>query len=156
MPPTIKQYQAMYGITKNLTLDIKELLADRYGLESAKYLTRWQTDDFLRYLRKLQNPAGDTKGRKPVYYQDRSARKVFMLWKSLADAGVIKNRSEKAMDTFVKRQTGVASLRWCKEPHHFSALIETLKAWGNREATPAPSLAPAALEHPCSSEVDLD
>lgn len=63
---------------------------------------------------------------------DAQSRKIRALWLALADAGVVRNRSEKALLAYVKRQTGIDALDWLKMDQA-GLVIEALKAWGKRE-----------------------
>lgn len=64
--------------------------------------------------------------------KDPQSRMVRGLWIELADAGVVRDRSEKAIRAYVKRMTGREDLTFCdgRDKHQ---LIEALKAWGARE-----------------------
>ncbi|MWN91205.1 DUF1018 domain-containing protein [Gilliamella sp. Pra-s65] len=50
------------------------------------------------------------------------------LWLELADAGEVKNRSEKAINSYVKRITGVEVMDWLTQKQAM-AVIESLKSW---------------------------
>lgn len=64
---------------------------------------------------------------------DAQSQKIRALWLSLADAGVVRNRSEAALAAYVKRQTGVDALQWLR-PAQASAVIESLKKWLSRKS----------------------
>lgn len=59
-------------------------------------------------------------------------RAVWALWLTLADRGIV-HRSQEALDSFVKRQVGVDSVRWLPDPKA-AAVIEALKQWVARTA----------------------
>lgn len=63
---------------------------------------------------------------------DAQSRKIRAMWLALADAGVVRNRSEKALLAYVKRQTGIEALEWLKM-HEADKVIEALKRWAKRE-----------------------
>lgn len=63
---------------------------------------------------------------------DAQSQKIRALWLTLADAGVVRNRSEAALAAYVKRQTGVEALQWLG-PAQASAVIESLKKWLSRQ-----------------------
>ncbi len=54
------------------------------------------------------------------------------MWITLANAGVIKNRSDKALQKHVKRMTGLDNLRFCSG-RQVNNLVESLKAIAQRE-----------------------
>jgi phage gp16-like protein len=61
------------------------------------------------------------------------ARKIRSLWLELADNGIVRNRSETALLAYVCRITKTERMEWCSAKQ-LQAVIETLKAWGNRIA----------------------
>jgi len=59
------------------------------------------------------------------------AKKARALWLSLHQLGVVRDRSEKALEAFGKRQLGVERLQWA-DPSQGYRLIEALKAMAER------------------------
>jgi hypothetical protein len=59
-------------------------------------------------------------------------KKALALWIELGSAGKLRDRSDRALDRFVLRQTGIAALPWLT-PDAAAQLVETLKAWCRRE-----------------------
>ena len=61
---------------------------------------------------------------------DPQAKKIRALWLTMADCGIVRDRSEKALENYVRRITGVrlgqATVKQCQ------TVIETLKAWLDR------------------------
>ena len=69
-----------------------------------------------------------------VAIDDTDAPQIVMiktLWLQLADRGAAKSASLDALNAWVKRQTGIAHVRWLT-PEAANVVIESLKAWGNR------------------------
>jgi phage gp16-like protein len=64
---------------------------------------------------------------------DPQPRKIRALWLRLRDMGVLRNPSELALLTYVKRLTRVDRMEWL-DSGQLSHVIETLKSWVNREA----------------------
>ncbi len=62
-------------------------------------------------------------------------RKITALWCALADAGVVRDRSEAAMQRWCARLTGTARLEWAGT-EGLNACIEGLKRWAWREHVP--------------------
>ena len=58
-------------------------------------------------------------------------KKIRSLWLELAEAGEVKNRSEKAINSYVKRITGVEVMDWLTEKQAM-VVIESLKCWQAR------------------------
>lgn len=63
------------------------------------------------------------------------AKKLQALWIGAWNLGIVKNKSDKALLAFVKRQTGVDHTRFLRHKEDGDKAIETLKAWMAREAS---------------------
>jgi phage gp16-like protein len=59
------------------------------------------------------------------------AKMVRGMWLELHEAGVVKDPSERALNRWVKRMTGVDALRWLA-PAQMNVVIEALKKWNDR------------------------
>ena len=138
MPPTYAQYAKINSACKELGIDKYEILMDRYGLETSKKLTPGQVKDLLSYFMNLgwkvkrKKKEKNKKKKNSPSYSDAQMRMVVGLWITLADAGVIHDRSDPALQKYVKRMTKVDNLRWCSS-FELGRLIESLKAIGKRE-----------------------
>ncbi len=133
MPPTKADYAKINIACKELGLDKHQLISDRYGIESSKELRPRQLADLYAHFRGLgwkvkrkQKSASSPK------YDDPQKRKIVALWITLGKAGVVRNRSDTALQAYVKRMCGVENLKWC-HGEDCDLLIESLKAWGKRE-----------------------
>lgn len=62
---------------------------------------------------------------------DARSRKIRALWLTLHQDGIVRDGSEKALASYVKRMTGVEALQWL-DGAQANRVIEALKAWGNR------------------------
>ncbi|BDD85952.1 regulatory protein GemA [Desulfofustis limnaeus] len=58
-------------------------------------------------------------------------RKIVALWISLYKAGVVKDRSDRALQHYVKRMTGVDNLRWC-DGDQVNKVCQALIEWCRR------------------------
>lgn len=63
--------------------------------------------------------------------QNRHDWLIWELWKRLAAAGLVQDGSEKAMLSWVRRQTGVERLEWLSSQQS-TRVVEALKAWVGR------------------------
>lgn len=84
---------------------------------------------FLAHLRSCldkQGPAAAPVREKPQW--GTSERRLWSLWQQLADAGLVKDRTRPALDTWVKRQTGVDRLEWLTAAQK-SMVIDSAKRW---------------------------
>ena len=68
--------------------------------------------------------------------QDGESKKIRALWLFLHELGAVKNPSEEALATYVKRIAGVDALQWVSG-EQAERLIETMKKWAMRRALPA-------------------
>jgi len=62
---------------------------------------------------------------------DPQSKKIRALWIELHAAGKVRDSSEKALASYVKRMTGVAALQWLNGKQA-RTVIETLKKWLER------------------------
>lgn len=61
-------------------------------------------------------------------------RKIWVLWQDLAKVGLVRDKSQKALDAWLLGETGVARLIWLKqEPEQAHQAIEKLKQWLSRK-----------------------
>lgn len=133
MPPTRADYAKINIACKELGLDKYQLLSDRYNLETSKDLNFRQLHDLYAHFRSLGwRVKRKKKSNTSPRYIDAQHRKIVALWIALADAGVVKNRSDQALQRYVKRMTGITNLKWC-DGNHCYKLIESLKSWAIRE-----------------------
>lgn len=58
--------------------------------------------------------------------------KLRALWMALADAGVVRDRSDRALAKFCARHTGVAKPEWA-DSQGLNKAVEALKDWARRE-----------------------
>ena len=60
------------------------------------------------------------------------AKKLQALWISGWNLGLVKNRNDEALIAFVKRQTGIQSMNWLRDPADADKAVEALKKWLER------------------------
>ncbi|OCG20057.1 Rha family transcriptional regulator [Gilliamella sp. App2-1] len=98
---------------------------------STKDMTVWELEKVITNLKlkgfkvKSSKKTGKITATEPVH------KKIRSLWLELADAGEIKNRSEKAINSYVKRITGVEVMDWLTQKQAM-VVIESLKSWQAR------------------------
>lgn len=90
--------------------------------------------------------------RLPGYAESKYGPKILALWISGWNLGIIRDRSDVAMEAFIERQTGIASVRWLKAAEDASKVVEGLKKWlareGNVDWGQPGSYAPAYADYP--------
>jgi phage gp16-like protein len=69
--------------------------------------------------------------------RDPQSKKIRALWLDLKSLDALRDSSEDALATFVKRETGVAALQWLSSAQA-SKVIEALKGWARRERKKLP------------------
>lgn len=131
---------------KDLGLDddaYRDLLERVTGKRSAGELGEAELDAVLRTCRdelgwthrRRRQPR--RAGRRPVAPGPLQA-KARALWLTLYHLGEVESPEEASLDRFVRRQTGLESLRFLP-PEKAHAVIEALKAWGERAGVTWPT-----------------
>jgi phage gp16-like protein len=98
---------------------------------STKNMTVWELEKVITNLKlkgfkvKSSKKTGKITATEPVH------KKIRSLWLELADAGEIKNRSEKAINSYVKRIAGVEVMDLLTQKQAM-VVIESLKSWQAR------------------------
>lgn len=109
----------------------RDLLEAATGQRSSKGLDRAQE---LRVIEQLEGLSKGAPAR-PGSAQRATgpfAGKLQALWMALHDLGKVDDRSDKAMMTFVERQTGLSHARFLIDPADARKAIEALKAMARR------------------------
>lgn len=75
-------------------------------------------------------PSKNAKTTRPLA-SDEQSKKIRALWLDLHTAGAVRDPSEKALATYVKRMSKVGALQWLSSAQA-SAVIESLKSWLDR------------------------
>ena len=137
MPPTVLQNKKIHLAKNQLGLsdDIyRDILWANFKVASSTKLSPFQADKLLDIFKAKgwKAKASKDKGHSPKY-DNPQQRKVVAMWIHLADAKVIRNRNDFALQKYVKRVTGIDNLKWCSGSECFS-LIESLKAMGKRKS----------------------
>lgn len=80
---------------------------------------------------------------------DPQIRKIKSLWYEMHDLGIVRNRSDQAIETYIRRITKAQKIKWCSV-QQLQLVIETLKNWIDRIEEPA------AREHLQQAFADLE
>lgn len=67
---------------------------------------------------------------------DPQIRKIKSLWYEMHDLGIVRNRSDQAIETYIRRITRAQKIEWCSV-EQLQLVIETLKNWVDRIEEPA-------------------
>ncbi|MCX8506500.1 MAG: regulatory protein GemA [Alphaproteobacteria bacterium] len=106
----------------------RDFLAATVGERSCRAMTDKQLGLVLDKLRKMGAPPAENRR-----YENPQARLAHSLWIQLGKLGVLRNRSNGALDKYCEKQCGISSLHWVTDPQDFDKLIEALKSWLYRE-----------------------
>ncbi len=135
----IKVIHTLKGKLQLTDEDYRALLRQLTGHTSSKDCSPAQQRQVRDHLQKLAERMGVASARRragfDASYKAASPRerKVWAIWLDMARRGLVHHKSAQALDGFVSRQTGVASLRWCNAAQ-LDAVIEALKLWQKRGA----------------------
>ena len=115
----------------------RAVLLGAAGVDSAAKLDWRQRAAVLRRLEELgwkPAPARKATGKgKPArkLADDPQSKKIRALWLDLHQLGIVRDPSEAALASYVKRMTGVAALQWLSSVDAIR-VIEALKKWRDR------------------------
>lgn len=110
----------------------RALLEREAGVRSARQLTRIEAGRVIDHLRQSTGQSAWAKGA-VAGLDSPVARKMQALWITGYNLGLIHDRSDKAMLSFLERQTGVSHTRFLTHPSEATGAIEALKSWLRRE-----------------------
>jgi phage gp16-like protein len=108
--------------------DYRSVLFAKTGKRSAGELDGTGRKRFIEHL-KACGWKGHKKPLAPRYTKQQWH--ALMLWRDLGKAGVLSDKSDKALNAFIHNQVGVADLRFLGTGHA-SQVIEALKSWLKR------------------------
>jgi hypothetical protein len=110
----------------------RDFLERETGKRSSKEVTTSQAGSVIERLKAL---AGQARTRGTVAgLETPVGAKLRALWIAGYNLGVVRARDDRAMLTFLERQTGVSHLRFLNNPGASASAIEGLKAWIARAA----------------------
>ncbi|HDJ1975263.1 TPA: regulatory protein GemA [Salmonella enterica subsp. enterica] len=130
--------QLIHIARSNLQMDedtYRQMLQGLTGKASTKGMDTTQLNRVLESMKKKGfriKPAGKAKSGLPLDNHPQS-KKIRALWLEMADAGIVRDRSEKALSLWVQRETEISALRWLNN-EQASHVIEKLKKWQRRAA----------------------
>jgi len=127
----------------------RDVLTRATGKASCSAMTETELDKVMKALKsqgfrvkhsqpKVVATSGKTKAPRNGP-RDGQAALITALWLNLWELGVVENNDDKAIDAFVKRQTGVARYSWLT-PAQANKVIEALKDWSARKGFIVPTV----------------
>ncbi|WP_341990343.1 regulatory protein GemA [Azorhizobium sp. AG788] len=134
---TAAQIGAIHSIAKAMGLDDSSrrdvIAAAAGGKRSSRGLTDQEARRVIEQLKLLQG-GGSARPKASGQLAGPYAPKLQALWLSGWHLGVVRDRTDTALLSFVKRQTGLDHTRFLRDPADARRAIEALKAWLAREA----------------------
>lgn len=130
-----RQIGAIHAIAAKVGLDDdtrRDLIARETGKRSAKDLSWNEAGRVIECLKGLAPT--QTKAKGAVDLAGPYAGKLRALWISGWNLGIVRDRTDKALLSFVERQTGLSHIRFLHDAADAARAIEGLKAWLAREA----------------------
>lgn len=109
----------------------RQLLNTYAGVESTRDMDTKQLNQILDAMKNIGFKIRTHKKEKLTATDDQS-RKIRSLWLEMTEEGFIHDRTERAINVYVHRITGVSRLDWLNSSAA-SRVIETLKKWQARE-----------------------
>lgn len=119
---------------RDLQLDeetYRQLLNTYAGVDSTRDMDIRQLNQTLEAMKKIGFKI-HTKQKDKLTATDDQSRKIRSLWLEMADEGFIRDSSERAINVYVHRITGISRLDWLSTLAA-GRVIETLKKWQARE-----------------------
>lgn len=124
---------AMHVAKKQLGLDddtYRAALVQVTGKSSSADMSEAQRQDVLEHFRQRGFNGSSTARRKPL--EGKFAGKLQALWIAGWNLGLVRDRDDRALVAFVKRQTGIDHVRFLRHGQDAMKAIEALKGWLER------------------------
>lgn len=122
---------AIHVANKQLGLD-EDTARDLYERVTGKRSLREMNDRQLQLIVAEQRRQGFKPAEKGL--QGPFAKKLQALWIAAWNLGIVRDRHDQALLSFVKRQTGIEHTRFLLIAEDAAKAVEALKAWMTREA----------------------
>lgn len=125
-----KSIAAMHVAKKHLGLDedsYRDALRQATGKSSAADMSEAERQKALEHFREKGFKTASTGRRKPL--EGRFAPKLQALWIAGWNLGLVRDRDDRALVAFVKRQTGIDHVRFLRHGQDAIKAIEALKGW---------------------------
>ncbi|QPC44496.1 regulatory protein GemA [Kaustia mangrovi] len=140
---TKAQIGAIHALKARAGLDeeaYRDMLETRTGKRSSTALSRAEAIAVIDHLKLVSNRSGD--GVETASKTARGAQRLDgpyagvcrALWISAWNLGLVRDRTDRALVSFVRRQTGIDHLNWVRDPAEGRQVIEALKSWIARGA----------------------
>ncbi len=129
------QIAAIHALAKRAGLDDdarRAVMMAAAGKSSSRDLSAAEAGRVIEQLRMLAGETAPAGG--ALRIEGPYAAKMRALWLSAWHLGITRDRTDRALAAFVRRQTGLDHPHWLRDPAAASAVIEALRAWMSRDA----------------------
>ncbi|SDR07965.1 regulatory protein GemA [Pseudovibrio sp. Tun.PSC04-5.I4] len=126
-------HNRLYAAKKAAQLDdetLRDCLEASIGRRSAKGLTVIECNKVLDHM-KAKGHGVDAQGSTQI--SGAFGKKAVALWLSAWNLGIVQDKTDKALLSWVKRQTGIDHINWV-DGDDGSKVIDALKGWIKRDA----------------------
>ncbi len=126
-------HKRLYAAKKAAQLDdetLRDCLQASIGRRSARGLTMIECNKVLAHMEAMGH---GVKAQGSTQISGAFGKKAVALWLSAWNLGIVQDRSDKALLSWVKRQTKVDHINWV-DGEDGSKVIDALKGWIKREA----------------------
>jgi phage gp16-like protein len=133
----MSQMRFIYGACRQLGIEDEDTRRDLFERVTGKRSLRAMNNpEQKRLVVELKRMGGGAraKTKSEMSVTGPYAGKLQALWIAAWNLGLVRDRSDKALTSFVKRQCGIAHMRWLREEVAAAKVIEALKSWMAREA----------------------
>ncbi|MBI1201457.1 MAG: DUF1018 domain-containing protein [Rhodopseudomonas sp.] len=134
MSATAPQIAAIHTLAKKAGMDDdvrRDFMEREAGVRSSKALSAGGAARVIDKLKALSLEAGVAGA--VAGLTSPAAKKMRALWIAAYDLGLVRDRSDRAMLSFLERQCGVSHTRFLREPGQATSAIEALKSWLKRD-----------------------
>lgn len=139
--PTPNQIKKIHALKGALKLDDETYRATLggYGVKTSTKLSITKADQLIEDLTRKavaanvwekRKPAAKAKTARPLADDDQS-KMIRGIWIELHELGAVRDSSEKALASYVKRMSGMQALQWL-DVKQAQLVIEALKKWRQR------------------------
>lgn len=129
--------------------DARDLYERQTGKRSLREMTPREHSAVIEELRRLGFTRVSNGARRRL--EGRFAKKLQAQWIAAWNLGLVRDRDDKALLAFVRRQTGIEHVRFLRHPEDARKAIDALNGWMARQAGvvwKAPSGSPAWMARP--------
>lgn len=135
MKASAGQIAAIHTIAKRIGMtddDRRTVMRGLTGCETSRDLTAFQASALIDHINRMAAGGDQARPDGALRLSGPYAPVCRALWLSGYNLGLVRDRTDRALVAFVRRQTGIDHLDWVRRPADGQRVIEALKAWLER------------------------